>query len=64
MALVLITHLTPTHHGILSDLLKKYRKIGVSYADDWMSSSVKPLLGKNIMVGGGSWKVTELNPED
>jgi hypothetical protein len=64
MALVLITHLAPTHHGILSDLLKKYKKTVVFCADDWMSSSVKPLLGKNIIDGSESWKATRLNPEN
>ncbi|MGA1864820.1 MAG: hypothetical protein ACMUHX_07125, partial [bacterium] len=61
---VLITHLTSPFHGILSDLLERYEKIGVFCADDWMSSSVKPLLGKNIMDGGGSWKAKGLKPED
>ena len=64
MVSALITHLASPHHGILSDLLEQNKRIGIFCADDWMSSSVRPLLGKNIMDGGGSWKAKGLNPED
>ncbi len=40
LAFVLITHLSPTHHSIMPDLLKKYTKMEVYQADDGMH--VKP----------------------
>jgi two-component system CheB/CheR fusion protein len=40
MAFVLITHLSPTHHSIMPDLLRKYTKMEVCQADDGMN--VKP----------------------
>jgi len=37
MAFVLITHLSPTHHSIMPDLLRKYTKMEVYQADDGMN---------------------------
>ena len=40
MSFVLITHLSPTHHSIMPDLLRKYTKMEVCQANDGMN--VKP----------------------
>ncbi|MGA1841016.1 MAG: chemotaxis protein CheB [bacterium] len=40
MAFVLITHLSPTHHSLMPELLKKYTKMEVCQADEGMH--VKP----------------------
>ncbi|MGA1864933.1 MAG: chemotaxis protein CheB, partial [bacterium] len=37
MAFILITHLSPTHHSIMPDLLRKYTKMDVCQADDGMN---------------------------